>query len=86
MGARVKGRTRNALGQEIDTYNENPMMNTMIYEVEFQDGTIKEYATNVIADNIYAQVDHEGFMYTLLDAIIDFKKGLGSSKYVRAAV
>ena len=74
MGARVKGRKRNAFGQEIGAYNENPMMNTMIYEIEFQDGTIKEYAANVIAENIYAQVDHEGSMYTLLDAIIDFKK------------
>ena len=74
MDARVKGRKRNALGQEIGTYNENPMMNTMIYEVEFQDGTVKEYTANVIADNIYAQVDREGFMYTLLDVIIDFKK------------
>ena len=55
VGARVKGRKRNALGQEIDTYNENPMMNTMIYEVEFQDDTIKEYAANVIADNIYTK-------------------------------
>ena len=61
MGARVKGGKRNALGQEIGTYNENPMIDTMKYEVEFQDGTIKEYAANVIADNIYAQVDHEGF-------------------------
>ena len=44
------------------------------YEVEFTDGTIKKYAKNVIANNMYAQVDNESNMFQLLDEIMDHKK------------
>jgi hypothetical protein len=33
-------------------YDENPYLNSMIYEVEFPDGQVKEYAANVIAENM----------------------------------
>ena len=46
----------------------------MIYDVEFPDGTIKEYAANIIAENMYAQVDPDGHVHGILDSIIDFKK------------
>jgi hypothetical protein len=38
------------------------------------DGTVEWYAANVIADNMYAQVDDEGNMFQLLDEIMDHKK------------
>ena len=41
-------------------YNDMPVFKTMLYDVEFPDGTIKPYTANVIADNIYDQVDSEG--------------------------
>ena len=43
-----------------NSYNENPLLNSIIYDVEFPDGQIKEYAANVIAQNMYSQVDSEG--------------------------
>ena len=46
----------------------------MLYDVEFQDGEIQDYAANVIAENMYAQVDADGHMHTMLDSIIDHKK------------
>ena len=73
MEARVKGRKCDAQGREIGTYYDNPIVNSQVYKVEFQDGTVKEYAANVIADNIYSQVDQEGFMYTMFDSILDFR-------------
>jgi hypothetical protein len=42
--------------------------------VEFDDEEQLEYATNVIAENIYAQVDAEGRRYMLMDSIIDHRK------------
>ena len=42
-----------------------------MYDVEFPDGTIRPYAANAIADNIYAQVDSEGILTNIIDAIID---------------
>ena len=49
-------------------------MNTTIYDVEFPDGEIREYCANVIAENIYSQVDAEGYRYQLLDTIVDHKQ------------
>ena len=51
-----------------------PLLNTLIYEVEFPDGTMKEYAANVIAENMVLQVDEEGFSSPLIEGIIDYKK------------
>ena len=47
--------TKRALGHGgtvAGTYDENPCLNTMIYEVEFPDGQSKAYAANVIAENM----------------------------------
>jgi hypothetical protein len=32
----------------------NPILDTRIYEVEFPDGEVLEYAANVIAENLYS--------------------------------
>ena len=47
-----------------------------MYEVEMSDSTTEAYTANINADNIYAQCDDEGNMYTLMDKIIDHKKRL----------
>eukprot|EP00957_Ditylum_brightwellii_P139159 10606742-Ditylum_brightwellii.AAC.1 len=46
----------------------------MVYEVGFPDGQIKNYAANVIAENILTQFDNDGFSMTMLDAMVDWKK------------
>ena len=72
--AKVIGRSKDADGNVIGTYDDNPFLNTMVYEVEFPDGVIKEYAANIIAENMYAQVDPSGHSTGILDSILDFKK------------
>jgi hypothetical protein len=60
--------TNRAIGPDggmAGTYDDNPYLNTMIYEVEFPDGELKEYAANVITENMLTQVDSEGFSMTL---------------------
>jgi hypothetical protein len=52
----------------------NPILDTRVYEVEFPDGTINDYAANIIAEALYAQVDVDGNRYLLLKEIIDHKK------------
>ena len=69
--------TRRATGPDGKTggkYDDNPFLNSMIYEVEFPDGQVKEYAANVIAENMLTQVDAEGYSTTMLKNIIDCKK------------
>ena len=70
----VKRRATNHEGITIGRYDENPLLNSMIYEIEFPDGQIKEYAANVLSDNLLSQVDSKGFSSTLLEGIVDFKK------------
>ena len=46
----------------------------MVYDLEFPDGQTKEYAANVIADNMLTQVDPDGYSTALFEGIVDYKK------------
>ena len=72
--AKVIGRSKDEDGNIVGTYDNNPYANTMVYDVEFPDGEVKEYAANVIAESMYAQVDANGYSHTMLDSIVDYKK------------
>jgi hypothetical protein len=45
-----------------------------MYEVEMPDGQVKEYCANIIAQNMLAQVDPDGFSTTLMEGIVDHRK------------
>ena len=47
-------------GNIIGDYNEKVNLNTIMYEVEFPDGTRAPYAANKIAQEIYSEVNFEG--------------------------
>ena len=70
QNARVKGRHLNHNGQVVGTFDENPFLNSIIYDVEFPDGNIREYAANVIAQNIMATVDINGYSQLHLNEIM----------------
>jgi len=57
----------------IGKWDDNPVLNTLVYECQFDDGTIKEYAANVIASNIYEEGDADGFSDSLMHHIVDHK-------------
>ena len=52
------------------SYDDNPFLNSIIYDVEFPDVTIKEYNANLIAENMLTQVDSDGFPKTMMQSII----------------
>ena len=60
-------------GKLIGTYDDNPVLNSHIYEVEFPDGEIKEFAVNVLAENCLSQVDQNGHHSQLLDCITNVR-------------
>ena len=64
---------RDADGIPIRTANENPILYSCMYEVEYQDGTRASIAAKYIAENLFAQVDQEGNRHILLDEIIDYR-------------
>ena len=69
----VIGRKRDADGNPIGKRNTNPILDTRVYEVQFPDGHVEEFAANMIAESIYSQVDDEGNQYLLLQEIVDHK-------------
>lgn len=70
----VKGRKRDAEGRVIGFSHENPILDTSIYEVEFEDGHVEAYHANQIVEAIYATVDEEGYVCTEVKEIIDHRK------------
>ena len=52
---------------------DSPILDTRMYEVEYQDCHTSILKANIIADNIFAQVDEEGNCSVLLDDIVDVR-------------
>ena len=70
----VIGQSKDVNGEPIGGYDINSFLNTTIYYVEFPDGEIRKYFANVIDENMYSQVDAEGYRYQLLGTIVDHKQ------------
>ena len=71
LRGQVESRKRDANGNPVGRANTNPILDTRLYNVEFPDGHIAAYIANVIAKNMYAQVDTEGHTIVIMDEIID---------------
>ena len=72
--ATVIGRTIDMDGKTKGTHSDNPFLNTIVYDVMFPDGAVKQYSASIIAENMLSQVDDQGFQYNLLEAIVDHRK------------
>ena len=72
--AKVMRRCVDDEGKVMGNYDLNPLLNMMMYECEFGDGTTKAYAANTIASNIYQESDADGYSNLLLYHIIDHKR------------
>ena len=70
----VHQRASNPDGKIEGEYDDNPLLNSHLYEVEFTDGSVREYSANLIAENILVQVDEDGYSLTTINAIIDHKQ------------
>jgi hypothetical protein len=71
---RVVKRMRDANGIPTGVANENPLLDTRLYEVQFVDGSQQALVANAIAMNMFAQVDEEGHRHVMLKEISDFRK------------
>ena len=67
--ARVLKHLTDENGELIGHPNENIILDTTMYEVEFPDSQRIPYSANTIAAEIYAQVDLEGIRDIIIDAI-----------------
>ena len=71
--ARVTKRLRDANGNPIGTANDNPILDTRLFEVEYLDGHKAALAANTIAENLFAQIDDDGNRFVLMEAIEDHR-------------
>ena len=69
--ARVTKRLKDANGLPTGTSNENPILDTRMYEVKYVDGHKASLTANTIAQNMFAQVNAKGNRHVLFDKIID---------------
>ena len=58
---KVKGRKIYINGNLIGTYDQYPLLNSILYDVELPDGFAKQYSANVISNHMYSQVDQDTF-------------------------
>ena len=73
LNATVKQRAIDVNGNPFEESHCDPLLDTHAYEVEFVDGSTEIITANVIAKNLFAQVDGEGHQQMLLHDIIDHK-------------
>ena len=52
---------------------DNPILDTIIYEVEYDNGHKTAMTANAIASNLFSQVDQDGQCFVLFNAIIDLR-------------
>ena len=66
---RVKGND----GKPIRPGHNNPLLDTSEYEVRLLDGSSERYSANLIAENMFSQVDTEGTRFKVLVEIVDHR-------------
>jgi hypothetical protein len=73
--AKVITRKRDTNGNPIGkrSPSRNPVLDTGLYEVQFPDGSTEEITANLIAENIYSQVDSEGCSFSVIKEIVDHR-------------
>ena len=71
---RVTKRVKGLYGEALGRGHTNPLFDTRQYVVEFTDGTEENYFANVIAENMFSQIDSEGRQHQLLQEITDHRK------------
>jgi hypothetical protein len=67
-------------GRLVGTFDNNPLLNTLLYECEFDDGTTGAYSANTIASNIFMESDADCYSSSLLYEIVDHKSSGEATK------
>ena len=58
-------------GRIVGIFYNNIALNMLVYHVEFPDGAVKQYADNIISNNIFSPVNSDGHNSKTLDGIVD---------------
>ena len=69
----MKKRAVDVDGKPIGVANNNPLLDTREYVIEFEDGAEEIVSANVIAENILSQMNEEGHRQLMLYEIVDHR-------------
>ena len=71
-------------GRMICAPDSNLYMNTVLYEIKFEDGTSKAYGANIITENTWRSVNNKGYQEDSLHSIVDirFKKNATKNAFM----
>jgi hypothetical protein len=73
--ATTVGQKQDHNGNPVGISNSNPLLDTLVYQVKFSDGSTKEDVANIIAENMYAQVDDDkGHQFNMMDELVNHQK------------
>ena len=61
--------------------NENPILDTREYVVEFEDGKEAALPDNTISQSMYARCDANGNQYVMFDSIVGFRRSKSALCY-----
>lgn len=76
MYGKILSRKRTSDGKMLlGKANPNPILDTCVYNVQFLDGSIEEYTTNIISESIVDQSDDEGYYYNIMRVIVGYRRG-----------
>jgi len=71
----IKGRKRGPDGKFISKFNENPILDTSIYEIEFQDDRVESYFANQIVECILNESEVQSNISHHIKDFVDHRKG-----------
>ncbi len=77
----MRRRARDPQGTLSGHANNNPILDTRQYEVEFEDDTIGSYAANVVAEFMFAECDGDANQHVLFDTTVDHKSDGSAVQY-----
>jgi hypothetical protein len=69
----VKRHPRDENGILIGKANLNPLLDTSVYEVELEDGSVERYHANILAKHIYSPIDKDGYTTSAFVSITNHK-------------
>lgn len=72
--ATVKRRAVDSEGRAVGSGHVNPLLDSRLYEVEYDDGSTEILSANLLAENILEQVDENGHKHRMMEEIGGHRK------------
>jgi Reverse transcriptase (RNA-dependent DNA polymerase) len=73
---RVTKRLKDPQGNPVGTRNENPIFDTRDYEAVLEDGTVRQFSANLVAEYMQSRMEPDGVEHQVFREIVDHRKSV----------